>query len=168
MENDSVTEAIFGLGAQIARILGLLQDRLPESEDTIDYDQTYVVTGATGAPGVTIINNLPRTLRYVEIELTAVVPAVAAGADNYMALFTGNGTIASCQAGLNTAVNAGSNATCVTGGGRVKCREYLDQSGYLTVYMNNGGIANVRIRSLDIKNREKQALDIAAVADPDS
>lgn len=113
------------------------------------YDSTWVVGGVPGAAGVVLIN-LPRTLKHVQVELTAALSPTT----SLVALFAGNLTVAQAQAQF--AIQAGlgqSSCLCCSNGGTVKTREFLDGSGYLTVLFTgafaNYGWANVRIRELD-------------------
>ncbi len=110
--------------------------------------------GPPPAASAAIPFGLPRTLRHVEITLSVTAPTE-------IALMPGNLTLAqaSGQHGHSLGSSGQSNAICTTGGGTVTARDYLDQSGFMTVYFPNGvngAYANIRVRSLDATQQRPQ------------
>ncbi len=165
-------EATFSLGAQLARVLQILEERMPTGESVRDYDQTFVV-GAynlVGTAAVGVIGPLPRTLKHVEIEFYVAAPNGAV----LGFIIQGNNSVAQSAQSVNPSTAlSGTGATCMSGGGKVTVRDYLDGSGYLTVFIpwfspNNPTYANVRVRSLDLvdwRGKGAASADVALVDD---
>lgn len=153
MGNDNGTQqigAVHDVGRALLDKLDIIEQRLydllADREQEPDYDQTFVVGGTLAAASVVVIGNMPRTLKHVELTLWGD----ALGA---IAVFAGNVSLVQAQGMHNVANAAGaiSNAICSSGGGKVTVRDYLDSSGYLTVFFVAAytGFANVRVRQLD-------------------
>jgi hypothetical protein len=130
----------------------LLRDLLLDSEQESDFDQTFIVGGLLAA-AVAIPIGLPRTLRHVEMTLSAT-------ANVQVAVLPGSLTTAQAAA-QHSQTNAGgqSNAIVTSGGGTVTARDYLDQSGWVTIYFTAAitGYANLRIRQLDATQARLQS-----------
>jgi hypothetical protein len=153
--SDTPHPAIVAAGATVAalaRIEALLYEALrTQTEEESDFDQTFIVGGFLAAGGAVLPIALPRTLRHVELTLslqTASPTNVVA-----CAVLPGNLSLAQANGQHNVIGQGTSNAIVTSVAGGVTARDFLDQSGWLTVYVDltAGGtaFANVRIRSLD-------------------
>lgn len=142
-----MTAGAFGIAN---KIVDLLQQLVDSRDLPTDYDVTTVVSCNAGNGYQCVPIALPRTLRYVEIEMSGVnTNSAAEGA----VLFAGNvsSAVAAQQIGF-PAAGAASSAICATGGGKVTVRTHLDGSGYLTlcfISVATPMIINVRVVSLD-------------------
>jgi hypothetical protein len=131
----------------------LLRDLLLDSEQESDFDQTFIVGGLLAA-AVAIPIGLPRTLRHVEMTLSATSSVQVAALPG--SLTTAQ---AAAQHSQTNASGGQSNAYLVSGGGAVTSRDYLDQSGWITIYFAAAitGYANLRIRQLDATQARLQS-----------
>lgn len=135
----------------LGRMISLLERIAQSLEIQSEYDVNYVV-GGTQAGAAVLAISLPRTLHHVELSL-----AVDSSAAVSVALFSGNITLADAATRHNA--NTGpSQAICSSSGSKVTVRDYLDQTGYLTVYFTAAATtyANVRVRSLDSATAQRR------------
>lgn len=140
------------LSFQLHKLQKLLEERLPEGEQVVDFDVPYVFNFiAAGVINIVV----PRTLKHVEITLSAEVAA-----PNFVAVLFGNNQQAQC-AQLFAATGQVDPCAVVSPGGQVKVRSYTDGSGYITVYAPAAAVGTMRLRSLDLAGRRKQPDDIA-------
>lgn len=141
--DQSAADAIYRVENGLNKIEKLLREILAERERPLDYDQTFVVSNGAAIGVVPIV--LPRTLKHVEIWLSSDSAAT-------VVVFAGQQSLAAASAQYSTAIAGGSTASCSSNGGQIKVRDYLDGSGYLTVYFPAATpcCANVRVRSLTV------------------
>jgi len=136
----------------IARMIALLERIASAAEAEAEYDVTFVVGGTNAGAAVQAVQSIPRSLRHVEITLT-----VDSSTPVSVALFSGNITLPDAQNRHKLALSS-SGAICSSSGGNVTVRDYLDQTGYLTVYFSAAATtyANVRVRSLDRRDNQSR------------
>lgn len=139
----AATSAI-GLLGRIADTLDTIAASL---EEEVDYDTTYLVGGTFAAAAVLPIN-LPRTIHHAEITLCVGT----SDPTKFAALFVGQLDVATAGNRHNPAAGGSSSgALAGSNGNTVTVRDYLDQTGILTVFFTGAATiyASVRIRSLD-------------------
>lgn len=128
-------------------IEGFLRDLLLDSEQAEDLDITYIVGGTIAAASVQVVGPMPRTIKQAEIELSLT------SVGGPVAVLAGNWTLTQAQGLVNLGATAPgqANAVVISGGGKSSVRDYLDSSGYLTVFFAAAytGFAQVRVRQLD-------------------
>lgn len=142
-----------GLAFQLHKLYKLLEQRLPEGEQVVDFDVPYVFNIVGGAGVINAV--IPRTIKHVELTLSAEVAS-----PNFVAVLFGNNGLAQCQQ-LFAATGQVDPCAVVSPGGQVKVRSYTDGSGYITMYASAAATGTLRIRSLDLAARRKQPDDIA-------
>lgn len=145
MSNGAAALAVSAAMAKLDAMLHWLARIANSLEEEPEYDSTFVAGGNPGAATVIIVQ-IPRTLRHVELTLSVTTSIE-------VAVLPGNLSITQAQGqhGHNAGVTGLSNASVTSAGGSVTARDYLDGSGYLSVYFTAAGTgyANLRVRSLD-------------------
>ncbi len=132
---------------QLSEISQQLWRIIESLEAEPDYDTTFVVGGVNAGPAVQSIQ-IPRTIRHARLNLTVDTSVPVS-----VALFGDNLDIPTVQRRHQAATAGPSGAIISSSGGTVECRDYLNQSGYFTVYFSAAATtyASVRVRSLDRK-----------------